>query len=120
MLKQDVIGEITQELPRNDGSSIRIVVKDITSPWDNQRMIDTYVLHRASNKSSWKVLSNRPHPDARTMCVDDYAKYGRSALLQELTRREQLIVLPMLKNALGKPLNYINTLQADVKASTQV
>lgn len=101
-----VITKITHELTRGDGSQVRIVVQqffglDMTQP----PYIDIYVLQRPDQVAPWRVLNDRPHPDWRSMSVDDYIKRGRSELLQTVSFGE----IMRLTFLIGKPIAVLSS-----------
>lgn len=79
--------EVRQILPRPDGSEVQIVARqffNLGCPAD----VDVFVLRRETPDADWRVLSKLPHPDWRTMSVDEYVKRGRSEMLQHVTHGE--------------------------------
>jgi len=47
--------------------------------------VDVYVLRRDTPERPWVLCSDRPHPDWRSMSVDEYIKRGRSEMLQTVS-----------------------------------
>ena len=62
---------------------------------------DVFVLRRESVKDDWRVLSDLPHPDWRTMSVDEYVKHGRSEKLQNVTHGQIFKAAQALRTQLG-------------------
>lgn len=101
----ELITKITQTLIRKDGSQAKIVAEEAYGS-GLARSVDFYVLRRPDASANWMLCSKRPHPDWRTMSVEDYRRFGRSETLQTVTTGE----IMRLMGALGKPLNYLDTL----------
>jgi hypothetical protein len=87
--------KVTQILERPDGSFVRIVA---------EAGARAYVHRRQSPEHEWVLCSDQPHPDWRTMSVDEYIKRGRSEMLRTVTHGEILKVASMI----GKPMSYFN------------
>lgn len=98
---------VTQILPRNDGSEVRIVVQTMTGV-GLKASTDVTVHRRETPDHAWKLLNNRPHPDWRTMSVDEYTQRGRSEVLQHVSPIEIL----RLSSALGQPMSHMDTLSS--------
>lgn len=103
MQTDQVITKITQVIPRKDGSEVKIVAQDFALP-GHPKSVDVYVLRRQSPQHEWTLCSNRPHPDWRTMSVDEYVKHGRSEMLQAVSHGEILKVA----SAIGQPMSPLN------------
>lgn len=93
------VTKITQLIQRDDGSEVRIVATAMFGE-GLHRSIDVYVHRRESEEHDWVLCSDRPHPDWRSMSVEDYVKHGRSPMLQavssgELLRAMSFIGAPM-------------------------
>jgi hypothetical protein len=87
-------------IQREDGSEVKIVAQACFDL--NQKCTaDVFVLGRASAKDDWRVLSDRPHPDWRTMSVDEYVKRGRSEVLQAVSPGQLLKAAQTLYRNLG-------------------
>lgn len=80
---------------RADGSEVKIVAQEFFSI-NQQRSIGVYVLRRDNPDSNWHCCSDRPHPNWRSMSVDEYVKHGRSEMLQTVTTGEILKVISAL------------------------
>lgn len=89
--------KVTEIITRENGSQIKIIVEQFTGNGLNTS-VGVYAHHRESPNDYWHLLSNRPHPDWRSMSVCDYIKYGRSELLQFVSPAEIL----KLSNLIGK------------------
>ncbi|EEX1006899.1 hypothetical protein D3981_004920 [Escherichia coli] len=103
MDSQELITKVTQTLQRDDGSQAKIVVQQgfglgLTSS------ISVYVLHRKTDHDPWLLCSDKPHPDWRTMSVENYNRYGRSEMLRVVSPGEIL----KLTNAIGKPMGFFD------------
>ena len=91
---------ITQIIQRADGSEVKIVAQ---AYWGTglKQSIGVDVFRRESCGHHWVLCSDRPHPDWRTMSIDDYLKYGRPEKLQYASHSEILKV----SSAIGRPLS---------------
>lgn len=105
MAMQELITKVTQDFIREDGSQARIVAQEAYGS-GLTRSVDYYVLRRADASANWTLCSKKPHPEWRTMSVEDYVRQGRSEVLRTVTQGEILRLL----SALGKPLDYLETL----------
>jgi len=105
MAMQELITKVTQDFIREDGSQARIVAQEAYGS-GLTRSVDYYVLRRADASANWTLCSKNPHPEWRTMSVEDYLHHGRSEVLRTVTQGEILRLL----SALGKPLDYLETL----------
>lgn len=74
-------------LQRSDGSEVRISA-DPCVGLGLKVSVNVYVHFRSNPSEEWKLASDRPHPDWRTMSVDDYIKRGRSQMLQLVSHGE--------------------------------
>ena len=99
------ITKLTHVLPRKDGSEVRIVVQAMFGI-GLQESTDIKVHRRETPESPWRLLSDRPHPDWRSMSVEEYTRRGRSEVLQNVSPIEIL----RLANALGKPISHMEEL----------
>ena len=102
MSTEDTITKITQVFQRKDGSEARIVA---TACYGSglHLSVDVYVHRRESPAHTWQLCSNRPHPDWRSMSVNEYVRHGRSEMLQTVSPGEIMKV----KSAIGKPMSYL-------------
>ncbi|MCD2453633.1 hypothetical protein GO003_024960 [Methylicorpusculum oleiharenae] len=95
----DLITKVTQVIPRQDGSELKIVVEQMTglglhgSLW-------IYVHRRETIDHPWILLSDKPHPNWRSMSVNDYIEHGRSEIFQSVSPGEILKLIHMI----GKPM----------------
>lgn len=89
------MAKVEQLLKRTDGSEVKVVAQECFG-LGLTRSVDVYVLRRESAKHAWKLLSNRPHPNSRSMSVDEYVKHGRSEMLQNVSHAEILRTTSML------------------------
>jgi hypothetical protein len=74
-------------LQRTDGSEVRISAEPCVG-LGLKVSVNVYVHFRSNPTEEWKLASDRPHPDWRTMSVDDYVKRGRSQMLQLVSHGE--------------------------------
>ena len=97
---EDAVSKITQILPRKDGSEVKIVAQAF---WGigMERSVGVYVHRRESPDHPWKLCSDQPHPDWRTMSVDEYDKHGRSEMLQAVSNGELLRAMSWI----GQPMS---------------
>jgi hypothetical protein len=68
-------------MQRKDGSEVKVVAQAFFGR-GLHCSIGVHVLHRANPESNWKLANDRPHPDWRSMSVDEYVKHGRSEMLR--------------------------------------
>lgn len=101
--------KITQIIQREDGSEVRIVATAMFGE-GLHRSIDVYVHKRTNESSPWTLCSDQPHPDWKTMPLDDYKKFGRSEMLQAVSVGELIRATSLI----GKPMS-----QFDVEEPTQ-
>ncbi len=97
---QILITKVTEIIPRQDGSQVRIVAEQMTGIGLHSS-IWVYVHRRESPDHKWVLLSDRPNPDWLVMPLADYMKHGRSEMLQSVSIGEILKLTSMI----GKPVN---------------
>lgn len=102
MSVEETISRITRFFKREDGSEIRIVAQDYSLP-GCKPSLGYYVHRRQSPDQPWQLCGDRPHPDWRSMSVDDYVENGRPEALEVLGQGEILKTL----SAIGKPVSFI-------------
>lgn len=102
METEGLITKVSQIIQRKDGSEVRIIAQAFFG-LGLSRSTDVCVHRRESHEHCWKLCSDKPHPDWRTMSVDDYIKHGRSEVLQAVSPGEIL----KLTNAIGKPMSFL-------------
>lgn len=102
---QDPITKVTHVMRDEDGTEFRIVGELCIG--FNEANVDYYIHRRANAEQRWELLSKDPHPDWRTMSVDDYVKHGRSPLLQALSFPKLFKLMAALK-LLGMPKNTLD------------
>ncbi|MDO8938195.1 MAG: hypothetical protein Q7U98_03455 [Methylicorpusculum sp.] len=95
----NLITKVTQVIPRQDGSELRIVAQQMTG-LGLHTSIGIYVHRRETIDHPWILLSDMPHPNWRSMSVNDYIDHGRSEILQYLSPGEILRVTCMI----GEPM----------------
>ena len=86
---EEPITKLTQILPRPDGSEARIVAQVFFGAGLHPS-VDVYVHRREGPDSPWVLCNDRPHPDWKTMPLDEYKKRGRSEMLRTVTHGEIL------------------------------
>lgn len=94
------MAKIEQVIQRKDGSEVKIVAQACFGS-GLTCSIDVFVLRRASPDQAWTLANDRPHPDWRTMSVDEYVKHGRSEMLRTSSIGEILKVTNALRISLG-------------------
>jgi hypothetical protein len=87
-------------IQRPDGSEVKIVAQASFGA-DMKLEADVFVLRRESVTDNWRVLSDKPHPDWRTMSVAEYVKHGRSEKLQNVTHGQIFKAAQALRTQLG-------------------
>ncbi len=85
---------------RADGSEAKIVAREYFGA-GLTRSVGVDVFRRANTTSQWKLCSDRPHPDWRSMSVDEYVRHGRSEMLQTVSAGEILKTAMVLNNPQG-------------------
>ncbi len=88
--------KIERIITRCDGSAVKIVgeeFKNFRGHYDSF----FYAFRRESPGRPWKLLSDRPHPNWRSMSVDEYVKHGRSELHQAVRHSEMISVAMELR-----------------------
>lgn len=90
------MAKFEQFIQREDGTELKIVAESFYAI-NMTRSVGVYVLHRDSPDQHWKLASDRPHPDWRTMSVSDYIKHGRSPMLQLVSHGEILKAIDALR-----------------------
>lgn len=93
---------IQKILQREDGSEAKIVVTECFGV-GLVRSVDVYVLRRSSPDQAWSLCSDQPHPDWRTMSVDEYIRHGRSEMLQTVKTDEILKAVQELNSLKSMP-----------------
>lgn len=114
MENEELITKVSKVLQREDGSEARITATLMTGAGLHQS-IDIYVHRRQSPEDEWTLCSDSPHPDWRTMSVDEYDKTGRSDKLKTVWHNEIFKVA----SAIGKPMSYLDELDAMFKPPTK-
>lgn len=94
-----LITQASRIIRRDNGSEVRIHAQAMFGA-GLHRSIDVYVHRRDSADHAWTLCNNRPHPDSRTMSVDDYVEKGRSEQLRTVTPGEILSVSKLI----GQPM----------------
>lgn len=99
MTDQNLITKVSQIFQRADGSEARIVAQSFTGIGLHQS-VGVYVHRRESPDHQWKLCSDRPHPEWKSMSVDEYIRIGRSEMLRAVSPGEVL----KISNLLGTPM----------------
>lgn len=89
-------GKATQMLQRADGSEVCIVAQECYG-LGLTRSVFVYVRWRERPEHPWKLANDRPHPDWKTMPLNDYVKFGRSEMLRLASPGEILKTVNALK-----------------------
>lgn len=105
----ELISTATQIIQRPNGAQVKIVATDFGGPFGRNVGID--VFRREDESQPWKLCSDRPHPDWRTMPVDEYVKRGRSEKLQAVTFGE----LHRVSRLIGKTQAEARSMGAEVR-----
>ncbi len=87
-------------IQRKDGSEVKIVAQEFFGA-GLARSVGVHVLHRENPSDNWKLCNDRPHPDWRTMSVEEYVQHGRSEMLQTVSVGEILTVVGALAKQQG-------------------
>ena len=98
---QKPITKVTQIFQRADGSEARITAQMDRGP-GFEEYHHHYVHRRSSPDATWELCSDRPHPNWKTMSVDEYISHGRSEMLQAVTHAEILKVGSLLGQGLDE------------------
>lgn len=90
---------LSQILTRQDGSQVKLMGR-MSGGLFCKANPDVWALFRQDQSCDWVLLSKEPHPDWRTMPVDEYAKSGRSEFMQkvsfgELIKFKQMFYIPI-------------------------
>lgn len=114
---KDPITRVSKVMKKGDGTEFRIV-GDLCIGF-SETSVDYYFHRRQSPEHPWELLSKDPHPDWRTMSVDEYTKRGRSPLLQALRFPELFKLMDVLK-LLGRPMSEFDDATGQMAASSNV
>jgi hypothetical protein len=109
VMNSNEVTKITQVIQRDDGSEVRIVAQACFGA-GLHRSIDVYVHSRQSSAHDWTLCSDSPHPDWKSMSVEDYVKHGRSPMLQAVSHGELLRAMSLI----GAPMAHHETNLAEV------
>lgn len=93
---------------RHDGSEAKVTAT-ASFGVGFEKYIDVYVHRRESSNHEWVLCSKMPHPEAKSMSVDDYIKHGRSEMLQIVSPAEILKVTSLI----GKPVDEVDVILVD-------
>lgn len=87
--------KVCEILERADGSQVKVVAEEGFGT-GLHRSIGVYVLRRANENQPWKLCSDKPDPNWRSMSVTDYVRRGRSEMLQTVSTGEIFKVVQRL------------------------
>lgn len=89
MAEVQVATRLARIVQRGDGSQVKIVATDCSGPFfDVGKHVQVDVYRRSSDAEGWKLCSDRPHPNWRSMSVDEYNKHGRCEKFQAASHGE--------------------------------
>lgn len=91
---------IEQVLQRKDGSEVKVVAQACFGR-GLACSFSVYVLRRERPCQAWQLASDRPHPDWRSMSVEDYVARGRSEMLRLVSTAEILKTVNALRITMG-------------------
>lgn len=97
---ENLVTKVTRVVPRADGAEVKLVAQAYFGTGLHQS-VGVDVFRRPNPQGTWQLCSDRPHPDWRTLSVDEYCKKGRSEKLQAVSPGEILAVASLI----GKPLS---------------
>ncbi len=103
MNPEELITKVTQVLQREDGSEVRMVATAMFGR-GLKRSIDLYVHRRDSAESKWILCNDKPHPDSKSMSVDEYVKFGRPEVFQLTSFGERV----RLTSLIGQPMSALH------------
>lgn len=92
---------ITQILKRSNGSEVKIVANPCVG-LGLKISVDVHVHFRNSPDEPWKLASDRPHPDWRSMSVSEYVRIGRPEIYRVASIGEILKVSTAAKEMAEK------------------
>ena len=73
---EDLVTKVTKVMQRDDGSQVKLVAQAYFGA-GLHRSVGVDVFRRPSPDCNWTLCGDQPHPDWRTMAVDEYCKHGR-------------------------------------------
>lgn len=94
------MSKIEQIIQRKDGSEVKVVAQACFGR-GMACSFNVYVLRREPPSQAWHLASDRPHPDWKSMSVDDYVAYGRSEMLRLVSTAEILKTVNALRTTMG-------------------
>lgn len=101
-MANDTITKIEKTFECESGEQSRLTVYLASRP-GGSALVGVYGHHRANDSEPWSLCSENPHPDWKSMSVDEYEKRGRSELLQYIKRSDIFKYSAML----GQPLEAV-------------
>ncbi|EKF7416873.1 hypothetical protein EFK68_03665 [Pseudomonas aeruginosa] len=87
---ENPVTKITLLIRRDDGSEAKIVARADYGIDFVHRHTSLDVFRRSSSEEQWHLCSDKPHPDWKSMSVDEYKARGRSEVFQTVTQGEIL------------------------------
>lgn len=102
MKERELITKITRIFERSDNSEVKIVAEEFIGA-GLTRSIGYYIHRRDKPGQEWTLCGNTPHPEWRTMSVDEYRRVGRPEMLRFVSWGEILQTISMI----GAPLESI-------------
>lgn len=108
-MTEELATKVTQTFLRDDGAEVKIVATAYFGRGDHQS-IGVDVFRRPDPDATFELCNDRPHPDWRTMSVDEYRQRGRSEKLQAASPAEILSVVSLI----GKPISFFAAPADDV------
>ena len=103
MHEQGQITKATRIIERPDGTQVRLVAQAYFGE-GLPRSVGVDVFKRSEDDSHWVICSDQPHPDWRTMSVEEYDKRGRCEKFQMASHGE----IFKIANLIGKWPHEIN------------
>lgn len=91
---------LEQIIRRDDGTEVRLLAQAYFG-LGLHCSIGVDVFRRDKPDEPWKLTSDKPHPDWRSMSRSDYEKFGRSEKLRTASTGEILKISNMLRESLA-------------------
>jgi len=89
------MAKVERVISAADGSETKIVAQEFFGT-GLHRSVGVHVLSRKDASTPWSLLNDRPHPDWRSMSVDQYKEEGRSEVLREVGPGQILKTIALL------------------------
>lgn len=100
---EELATKVTKIIQRDDGSEVKIVAQAYFGS-GLHRSVGVDVFRRADPNSNFELCNDRPHPDWKTMPVEEYCRHGRSEKFQAASNGEILGVASLI----GKPMAFFD------------